>query len=208
MAADPTKPAVDFALRWTNAFPKPGPQQAVRGDALLAAFRALVPLASRVAALAVGSAKAKQPGIGYLTGPAITQKDVFEAKLVLAATTTLLPALGRGPVDATLLQTLKAAGQWVLMVGTDLSTERTLLDKAADFWSSKDAIVDPLVNLAAGAADAAARAAEIAWRAATEPWLLRAAAGEARDQLGVGGLVATGLLVLGGGFVLLKLLGR
>lgn len=206
MAVDTS--AVDFALRWTNAFPKPGPGQGVRADALLAAFRQLAPLAERIVGLTVGAAKATYPGAGYLTGKTITQKDVDEARLVLAAAKTVLPPLGATPIQQPLLDTLKAAGQWTLMVGTDLNVTRTLLDAGADAWASKGAVADPLVNLAGGAVEAARRAAEVAWRAATEPWIPRLIAAEAKEQVGVGGLLVTGALVIGGGLVLLKLIGR
>jgi hypothetical protein len=194
MATDVSKEAVDFALRWTNAFPKPGPRQGVRADAVLAAFKVLVPLASLIVKLPLGTKKGGYPGAGYLTGSTITEKDVNEAKLVLAAVSTTLPAHGKNAVDPNTLGFLKAAGQWTLMVGTDLAADRTLLNAASDAWS---AVGDSLVELP-----------EVLWRAATEPWLLRAAWGEAKKEIGLAEIAVFGVLILGGGYIALKALGR
>ncbi len=200
MALDASKEAVDFALRWTNAFPKPGPNQGVRADAALAAFRALVPLATRIGALTVGATKRGWvsrtfgPAVGYLTGPAVTQKDVDEAKTVLAAVNTVLPPLGQTALKQPLLDALKAAGQWTLMVGTDLNTDPAILAPAADAWG---AVEDSVADLT-----------EVAVRAATEPWLLRAGLQEVSSRIDMGTMLLYAALGLGGLFIAVKVISK
>jgi len=139
--------ALDRAVKFTNAFPKPGPGQGVRADKLRAALEALRPLATEVSKLADGAKKGSFSGAGYLTGPTITADDKAVAGRVLYELDTRLPTYGARPVEPYLYAQIKGAAQRLLMVGTDIGiTDRwvTLLDRTAQAW---DAVTDAVVEL-------------------------------------------------------------
>lgn len=138
--------ALDRAVKFTNAFPKPGPGQGVRADKLRQALEALRPLAVAVGKMADGAKKGSFSGAGYLTGPTITADDKAVAGRILYELDTRLPTYGARPVEPELYGQIKGAAQRLLMIGTDIAvTDQwvTLLDKAEVAWNAvSDAIVE------------------------------------------------------------------
>ena len=163
--------ALQRVLRFSRAWPKPGPEQMVKTQAVVAALLPLRPLAEKIAGLPVGTKKGTiagssapealaavfsplyliaeaiegraQPATGYLSGSdSITQNDRNTARFILV----VLDNLEQHPVPyvvPVLYDTLHKQTHRLLMIATDLDIDTTLADKASlALESAKDAVED------------------------------------------------------------------
>ena len=158
--------AVERATRLANAWPKVGPDQAVKASYVRNALEFLRPIAEDVARRSLGSSKGTiagsgwpvdlarilspmyniaediagkpDPATGYLSGSAtITEADNKTARFILFALDDLLPAYGKdNPLERDKYDLIKREAHRLLFIATDLDIDTTVFDKAVTFWKS------------------------------------------------------------------------
>jgi hypothetical protein len=148
-------------VRFTNSFPKPGPTQGVRADAVRHALLSLEPLARKISQATEGAKKGGYSGAGYLTGPVVTKDDRECGWRILYELEKRLPSYGTKPLEADLYNQIKERSQRLLMVATDLDLDETLLDKASRAWDSVSESVVELARKVKEAADVGANVANV-----------------------------------------------